>query len=63
VRNSAAVRHHLYPRLVRVVYDTDRLYITADERKMSEKDVDKVLSYLSDPKIDYFKPVRSRSAE
>jgi 2-polyprenyl-3-methyl-5-hydroxy-6-metoxy-1,4-benzoquinol methylase len=60
VRNSALVRHYLYPRLVRIVYGTDRPYITADERKMSEKDIDEVLSYLSDPQIDYFKILSGR---
>jgi 2-polyprenyl-3-methyl-5-hydroxy-6-metoxy-1,4-benzoquinol methylase len=60
VRNAAPVRRYLYPRLVRIVYGTDRPYITADERKMSEKDIDEVLSYLSDPEIHYFKILSGR---
>ncbi len=55
VRNAAPVQRYLYPRLVRMVYGTDRPYITADERKMSESDMAEVLAHLSAPEIHYFK--------
>jgi SAM-dependent methyltransferase len=60
VRNAAPVQRYLYPRLVRIVYGTDRPYITADERKMSERDMAQVLAYLRTPETQYFKILSGR---
>lgn len=39
IRRSALVERWLYPRLQRVIYGEGRPYITADERKMDERDM------------------------
>jgi 2-polyprenyl-3-methyl-5-hydroxy-6-metoxy-1,4-benzoquinol methylase len=39
IRRSKLVEQCLYPKMQRLIYDTDRPYITADERKMTEHDI------------------------
>lgn len=39
VRQSALVNRLIYPRMVRFIYGTDRPYITADERKIDEREL------------------------
>jgi ubiquinone/menaquinone biosynthesis C-methylase UbiE len=47
IRYSAFVEKWLYPRLRDIVYGGQKPYITADERKMTEHDIDLVRSHLA----------------
>ncbi len=51
---AAWPRRKLHRLLAPVVYGTSRPYITADERKLNERDIDGVVSTLAGVSIDYF---------
>lgn len=53
VRKSGLVERHLYPLMVKWIYKNQHPYITEDERKLSEADVETISGYLS--KITYRK--------
>lgn len=48
IRDAELVRRYIYPRIARVIYGNEKPYITADERKLSEKDVELIKIYLSE---------------
>jgi ubiquinone/menaquinone biosynthesis C-methylase UbiE len=48
IRNSWLVRRVLYPRLQGFIYKDRHIYITEDERKMSERDIAEVMRHVSD---------------
>lgn len=54
VRDSALVSRGLYPRMRRYIYGTEDPYITEDEHKIDERELDLILSRLQSPKLDYF---------
>lgn len=53
VRQSRLVSGVLYPRMVRAVYGGDP-YITPDERKLDETELDFICGHLEDCRRDYF---------
>lgn len=48
IRYSAVVEHFLYPRLQAFVYGTTQPYITRDERKLNEIDIQVIKTHLQD---------------
>jgi 2-polyprenyl-3-methyl-5-hydroxy-6-metoxy-1,4-benzoquinol methylase len=46
LRESRLVRDVLYPRMLKFIYGTDRPYITEDERKIDERELDLLLAAL-----------------
>lgn len=46
VRHSSLVEKFLYPRMSRLIYGTSKPYITADERKLTENDLQEVTRHL-----------------
>lgn len=60
IRESRLVAGFLYPALVKWIYGTDRPYITADERKLNEKQVQQIAESLSDSKTDWFYMIMNR---
>jgi SAM-dependent methyltransferase len=53
LRQSALVTRTIYPRMVRRVYNGDP-YITPDERKLDERELDFICGHLEDCRLDYF---------
>lgn len=51
IRYSSFIDKWLYPKMIDFVYDNKRPYITEDERKLTEKDVDLILSSMLRPGI------------
>lgn len=49
IRNSSLVDRVIYPRLVRFVYGGEKPYITNDERKLDEQDVNKIVNLYASP--------------
>ena len=49
IRHSSLVEKVLYPRMRRFVYGHDNPYITEDERKLNERDVEIILKFLHRP--------------
>ena len=47
-RNSALVTRFLYPKMRRMIYGADDPYITADERKLTERDLSLILTSLGE---------------
>lgn len=47
IRNSKLVRHWLYPKMRRFIYGSDEAYITPDEHKIDERELDIVLTGCS----------------
>ncbi|MDQ2987529.1 MAG: class I SAM-dependent methyltransferase [Pseudomonadota bacterium] len=43
IRNSRLVENVIYPRMRRLIYGSDKPYITEDERKLSELDIKEIL--------------------
>ncbi len=61
LRNARLVRDVLYPRMVRFIYGTDRPYITEDERKIDERELDLLLATLQPGvAISYFQLLTGR---
>jgi hypothetical protein len=60
LRNSKLVAQTLYPRMVRLVYRTKRPYITADERKLDERDLDSLAAMLTKPRVEFFLMIEGR---
>lgn len=54
VRNSWLVRNILYPRLVSFIYKKEKPYLTPDEAKLNEKELDECKSILNIKEIHYF---------
>jgi hypothetical protein len=54
IRNSALITKVLYPRVVKLIYGSDNPYITADERKLDERELDRLGSMLTDVKMQFF---------
>jgi ubiquinone/menaquinone biosynthesis C-methylase UbiE len=54
IRNSRLVDKTIYPRLQRVIYGGGTPYITEDEAKLDEHQLDRILGHLSDVSIDWF---------
>lgn len=46
IRHSKLVEHTLYPKMRRFIYGDGKPYITEDERKLTEKDVDAITASL-----------------
>jgi ubiquinone/menaquinone biosynthesis C-methylase UbiE len=59
VRESSLVRRLLYPRVVGRIYDGD-VYITEDERKLTEVDLDVVRRHVAIEREDYFNCLSTR---
>ena len=60
LRESPLVNRHLYPALAKWVCDGAELYITQDERKLTEQDVALLASALVRPQADWFNAVVNR---
>jgi ubiquinone/menaquinone biosynthesis C-methylase UbiE len=61
VRHSRFVEHFLYPRMQRFVYKGRKPYITADERKLNDRDIAMVRAYLAGIDLEkYFNAVVTR---
>jgi ubiquinone/menaquinone biosynthesis C-methylase UbiE len=54
LRNSRFIRQVVYPRLSRLIYGTDKPYITEDEEKLDERQVGSILGRLTDIRAYYF---------
>lgn len=46
IRHSAIVERFLYPRMRAFVYGSDQVYITEDERKLTERDIQVIKAHL-----------------
>ena len=61
IRNSDFVDKWLYPKMVGFVYEGKKPYITEDERKLTEKDINQLLSSMLEPEIKkYFNFIVTR---
>lgn len=60
IRNSRFVNKNLYPRMIRLIYGTDKPYVTEDERKLNEKELNALLALLEDINLDFFLMVEGR---
>jgi hypothetical protein len=60
IRNSWLVARVLYPRMVEKVYGTKTPYITADERKLSERDITDIQQVMRITDRQYFLLVLGR---
>lgn len=60
IRESGLVARHLYPRMVRLIYGTDRPYITADEHKIDEREFGIVAGHMTGVRRVYFDAVVRR---
>jgi ubiquinone/menaquinone biosynthesis C-methylase UbiE len=54
MRHGRFVEKTIYPRLQRLIYASDKPYITEDEAKLDEHQLDLILGHLSDVSIDWF---------
>lgn len=54
IRNSKVVTQSLYPWVAKIIYKGQRPYITADERKLNEKDLGLIENFLTDIDHRYF---------
>jgi ubiquinone/menaquinone biosynthesis C-methylase UbiE len=60
VRQSRLVSGFIYPRMVRLIYGTDTPYITADERKLDQRDFRQIEHALQFTHKEYFLLVSGR---
>jgi ubiquinone/menaquinone biosynthesis C-methylase UbiE len=60
IRNSKLVTQTFYPRLAKIIYKGQRPYITEDERKLNEGDIQAIESYLTHIDRRYFYCVVNR---
>jgi ubiquinone/menaquinone biosynthesis C-methylase UbiE len=60
LRESRLISRYVYPTLVKWIYGTDKPYITADERKLNEKEVRLIAQFLSVREIHWFYAIISR---
>lgn len=61
VRHSRLVEQFLYPRMRRLIYGPNKPYITADERKLSERDIATITAFLQQPELkQYFNFLTTR---
>lgn len=61
LRHSRLVEGFLYPRMRRLIYGTAKPYITADERKLTERDIAVIRSVLQHPELEvYFNFITTR---
>lgn len=60
LRESWLVRNLLYPRVRGWIYGTEDPYITEDERKLSERDIGMLRSWLGRSREDYFDVIVGR---
>ncbi len=60
LRESVLVTRFAYPLMKRWVYGTDAPYITQDERKMDQTDVECVIRHLARARVEYFNCVVGR---
>jgi ubiquinone/menaquinone biosynthesis C-methylase UbiE len=60
IRNSRVVREFLYPKMVEYVYGTDTPYLTPDERKLSNYDLQGINKIVSIIDRQYFTIMTSR---
>jgi ubiquinone/menaquinone biosynthesis C-methylase UbiE len=54
MRHSEFVENVLYPRMAHFIYKDEELYITEDERKLTEHDVKEITRHLRNIKTEYF---------
>ena len=54
IRQSRLVRERIYPRLVRLLYGRDRPYVTADERKLDQRDLRQIGEVLEITDMQYY---------
>jgi len=54
MRNSRIVAKWLYPKIVSIVYQGEKPYITPDERKLSEHDTSLLKQFVPSARCDYF---------
>jgi hypothetical protein len=48
------VRERIYPRLIRLIYRADRPYVTADERKLDQRDLAAIGEVLEITDMQYY---------
>lgn len=49
IRNSKFIDRWLYPKMTSYVYEGEKPYITEDERKLTEKDINQILASMMKP--------------
>ena len=54
IRQSRLVRESIYPRMVKRIYGTEKPYITADERKLDQRDLQQIGNALQLTDKQYF---------
>ncbi len=54
IRHSEFVEKVLYPRMAYFIYKGEEIYITEDERKLTEHDVKEITRHLRNTKTEYF---------
>ena len=54
IRHSSLVERILYPRMRRIIYGSEKPYITQDERKLSEHDLEKVTTLLQPLQLEEY---------
>ena len=61
IRHSNFVENWLYPKMVNFVYNGEKPYITEDERKLTEKDIEALIAIMIRPEIKkYFSFIITR---
>jgi ubiquinone/menaquinone biosynthesis C-methylase UbiE len=60
IRNSRVVREYLYPKMVKSIYGTDTPYLTPDERKLTNYDLQQINQILPISDRKYFTIMASR---
>jgi ubiquinone/menaquinone biosynthesis C-methylase UbiE len=60
IRESRLVSRFLYPAMVQWIYGSNRPYITADERKLNEKEITLIADSLSSARTDWFYAIINR---
>ncbi len=54
LRENVLVRKIIYPLMTKFIYQTDKLYITDDERKLDHQELDFLRAQINIRKMDYF---------
>ncbi len=60
IRRSNFVENWLYPKMVNFVYEGKKPYITVDERKLTEKDIEDIVAIIRPEIIKYFSFIITR---
>ena len=60
IRESRFVAQFLYPRMVRLIYGTDRPYITVDEHKIDEREFGHIAASFVELQVQYFNALAGR---